>query len=434
MEQRRCQSLYRQWRTVADRHAADFAVEDTLSGRVWTFRDLAEWAESLPPAAGEVLAASGRGLEFAGQVLRAWRDGAVLVPAEEAAPGPDLAGMADLPDTIGHVKTTSGSTGTPRQVLMTPGQLAADAGQIVSTMGLRRGWPNVAAISLAHSYGFSSLVLPLLLHGIPLVLMESPLPDALRRVLARYPAVTVPAVPALWRAWQGAGVIDSRVKLAISAGAPLTLELEKAVFDATGVKIHNFYGSSECGGIAYDRTPVPRADSRMAGTAMDGVRLRVNDTTGVLEVGSAGVAEGYAVPDGALRDQVFTTPDLAEIEADGTVFLLGRTGESILVAGRKIAPASVEEKLLSLPGVRHCVVFGVPSPDPARVEEIVAGLHLDPGFHLESLRAAAARALPSGQQPRHWFSDGTLRPDVRGKISRAAWRSWWLERRAAADR
>jgi long-chain acyl-CoA synthetase len=285
----------------------------------------------------------------------------------------------------------------------------------------------VAAISLAHSYGFSNLVLPLLLYGIPLILMESPLPDALRQVLARHPAVTVPVVPALWRAWHAAGVLNRRVKLAISAGAPLTLDLERAVFESTGVKIHNFYGSSECGGIAYDRTIVPRSDSREAGTAMDGARLSVNVDSGVLEVRGDSVAESYTVPDPALADHVFTTPDLAEITADGIVLLLGRTGESILVAGRKIAPAAVEEQLLALPGVRHCVVFGVPSADAARVEEIVAGVRLNAGSDLSSLRAAAARALPPGQQPRHWFEHDALRPDIRGKISRAAWRAWWLK-------
>ena len=48
-------------------------------------------------------------------------------------------------------------------------------------MGLRPDWPNLGVISLAHSYGFSNLVLPLLLHGIPLILAPSPLPEAVRQ-------------------------------------------------------------------------------------------------------------------------------------------------------------------------------------------------------------------------------------------------------------
>ncbi len=151
-----------------------------------------------------------------------------------------------------HLKWTSATTGHARLIAFTAEQLAADAAQIVAAMGLRPDWPNLGVISLAHSYGFSNLVLPLLLHGIPLILAPSPLPEIIRRAAAQEPAVTLAAVPALWRAWHEAGGVPAQVRLAISAGAPLPLNLEQAVFAASGIKIHNFYGASECGGIAYD--------------------------------------------------------------------------------------------------------------------------------------------------------------------------------------
>ena len=52
-------------------------------------------------------------------------------------------------------------------------------------MGLRADWPNLGVISLAHSYGFSNLILPLLLHGIPLILAPAPLPEIIRRAAER---------------------------------------------------------------------------------------------------------------------------------------------------------------------------------------------------------------------------------------------------------
>src|SRR5204863_4900590 len=113
------------------------------------------------------------------------------------------------------------TTGVPRLVAFTAPQLMADAGNIVQTMGLRPDWPNLGVISLAHSYGFSNLVLPLLLHGIPLLLLDSPLPEAVRRSAELHPAITLAAVPALWRAWHEASAIPANVRLAISAGAPL---------------------------------------------------------------------------------------------------------------------------------------------------------------------------------------------------------------------
>jgi acyl-coenzyme A synthetase/AMP-(fatty) acid ligase len=129
--------------------------------------------------------------------------------------------------------------------------LVADVENIVTTMGLRPDWPNVGVISLAYSYGFSNLVLPLLLHGIPLFLAASPLPVALRGAAETQGDLTIAGVPALWHAWHKAGAILSNVRLAISAGAPLPLALEHDIFEAHGLKIHNFYGSTECGGISY---------------------------------------------------------------------------------------------------------------------------------------------------------------------------------------
>src|SRR5204863_8752858 len=110
----------------------------------------------------------------------------------------------------------------PRLVAFTAAQLVADAQNIIATMGLKPEWPNLGVISLAHSYGFSNLMLPLLLHGIPLILVGSALPEAVRRAAATEEAITLAAVPALWSRWHEVDSIPAHVTLAISAGAPLS--------------------------------------------------------------------------------------------------------------------------------------------------------------------------------------------------------------------
>ena len=107
------------------------------------------------------------------------------------------------------------------------------------------------------------------------------------------------------------------------------------------------------------------------------------------------------------------------------MWLEGRASEAINVAGRKISPSLIEEKLLALPGVRHCVVFGIPSADPARVEEIAVCLNLSENTGISEIQQASARFLPATEQPRHWRAYPDLEPDARGKISRAAWRERW---------
>src|SRR5688572_25892832 len=253
--------LYERWVQVARDQAGELAI---LGAEPVTFAALARRVENAPPSESAAFP-QGHGVDFVKAVLQAWRDRTVVCPVESGQATPAL---TNPPKGCAHLKLTSATTGPARLVAFTEDQLFADAQNIVTTMGLRSEWPNVGFISLAHSYGFSNLVLPLALFGIPLVLAHPPLPEILRRVARDMREFTLPAVPALWQAWHEAGALTDNIRLAISAGAPLPLALETDVFNRTRLKIHNFYGSSECGGIAYDRSATPRTDAALAGTSL----------------------------------------------------------------------------------------------------------------------------------------------------------------------
>ncbi|HUD82345.1 MAG TPA: AMP-binding protein, partial [Candidatus Saccharimonadales bacterium] len=333
--------LYAAWQETARSRRDELALIDLGDGRRWTFAQL-EAAGEAGAANGPVIYPSGDGCEFIFDVLRAWRMGRVVCPLDQGHAAPVL---PPLPPGWVHLKTSSGSAGPPQMIAFTAGQLAADAQNIVATMGLRADWPNLGVISLAHSYGFSNLVLPLLLHGVPLVLLPSRLPEAVRRASLKFSSLTLPAVPALWRVWHETDGICPAVKLAISAGAPLPVALETAVFDRTGIKIHNFYGASECGGICYDASEIPRASDQDAGGPLRGVTLET-DGDGCLLVSSAAVGDNYwPNPSPALGGGRFQTGDRVEL-LDGRVLLRGRRGDVINLAGRKVAPESIEQAIL----------------------------------------------------------------------------------------
>jgi acyl-CoA synthetase (AMP-forming)/AMP-acid ligase II len=408
--------LYERWLAVARARRGEPALFEMPTGRVWTFGQLAREAEHAPDPDGPVVYPRGQTAGFVLTVLRAWRRGKVVCPLEpEQSPPP----VPVPPAEIAHLKTTSATTGPTRCIAFTAEQLAADADQLVPTMGLRPDWPNVGAISLAHSYGFSNLVTPLLLHGIPLILPGSALPEAVRRAAAQFPAVTLPGVPALWRAWFEAGAIPAHVRLAFSAGAPLPLPLERAVFERHGLKLHNFYGSSECGGIAYDATEQPRSDPAAVGTAVRGVSLAVSDD-GCLVVRSPAVGATYwPEPAAALGNGCFHTADLAELHA-GVVFLRGRASDVINVAGRKVFPEAIEQVLAAHPAVRECVVLGVPAAEPGRGEDIAAVVVPRGEVTAAALREFLAARLPAWQVPRVWRFEENLPVSGRGKLSRAA--------------
>lgn len=415
--------LYDWWKELAERKSAAFAVRDE-SGRDWTFGELDRAAAGVESPA--LAFPRGLSIKFIVETLAAWRAGAITCPLEPGQAEP-VVKVEELPRGCAHLKLTSATSGAPKLIAFTAEQLRADWLNIGSTMGLREEWPNVAAISLAHSYGFSNLVLPLVLGGIPLVILGTPLPEQVRAAVERLESATVPAVPALWRAWLEAGVLSGKVRLAISAGAPLPLELEQEVFTRTQIKVHNFYGSSECGGIAYDGTSEPREVRTLAGRALENVQLQLSEQ-GTLRVRSEAVAIGYVpVGQAGLGEGEFTTTDLVEFRADG-VHLLGRTGEAINVAGRKVAPEQIEAVLRQNPAVIECVVFGVPSIDAKRGEDIVASISVREPLSEVEVRTFLSEHLPGWQIPRVISFEKDLRVNARGKISRAEWRQRFLER------
>jgi long-chain acyl-CoA synthetase len=412
--------LYEQWRKIAAERRKESALRDVASGKCWTFAEL--FAAGETQIIGQIGAVfpQGHSPEFIFQLLAGWRENKIICPLETGQSSPDI---LPLPKNCIHLKSTSATSGAARFVAFTAEQLAADAKNIVTMMGLRADWPNVGVISLAHSYGFSNLILPLLLHGVPLILAPAPLPEIIRRAAENEKAVTLAAVPAMWRAWHEAKAIPKNVRLAISAGAPLPVNLEQEVFKARGLKIHNFLGSSECGGIAYDAIDLPRTDAALVGSAMQNVNLSLNDD-GCLVVRSRAVAETYwPEKSGSLGGGIFQTSDLAELK-NGEVFLRGRLGDQINVAGRKISPETVEQALLAHSRVRECLVFGTPSCYEERTEIIVAVVASD-ASELE-LKKFLLQQLPAWQVPREWKFVDSLSTNVRGKISRADWRAAFI--------
>jgi acyl-CoA synthetase (AMP-forming)/AMP-acid ligase II len=260
-----------------------------------------------------------------------------------------------------------------------------------------------------------------------LILAGGGLPEALRRGAATEQSLTLAAVPALWQTWLDACVIPLNIRLAISAGAPLPLSLEQAVFANHGLKIHNFYGSTECGGIAFDSTPIPRADASLAGARLLNVAVSVG-ADGCLEVRGPAVGKDYWPERSTNLDGgVFRTSDLGEI-SNGLIYLRGRASDQINIAGRKVLPESIERVLAEHPQVRACVAFGVPSLDSQRGEVIVACVAAAPGLSGDSLKQFALVKLPAWQVPREWWFVETLRVNGRGKLSRAEWRKRYLEK------
>lgn len=393
-------ALLAAWARTLRRRAGDRAVVQAVDGTTATFRELdaraAAWcaahagsdpaAESprLQPATGlegrAVVFAVANGLDWLEIFLGLLKAGAVAVPLDAAEPPAaqrrlaitlraaawwDGTRLAPLPDarryrdpSVCLLKLTSGTTGKPRALVFTAAQLLADARQVTTTMRIRSRDLNYALIPLGHSYGLGNLTVPLLAQGVPLVCGTAPLPHAIAADFARWRPTVFPGVPAVWRALAAADLALPGLRLGLSAGAPLPPEVARDFAARFGRRLHSFYGSSETGGITYDRTG-QGALTGTVGRALAGVKLTGRPGRR-LQVRSPAV-----FTQGNHRRGTWLMSDRVHLDARREVTLLGRRGRTVKIAGRRVNLAEISDRLRRLPGVREAWVGLRPGAEPA---------------------------------------------------------------------
>lgn len=329
------------------------------------------------------------------------------------------------------LKLTSGTTSAPRAVRFRASQLLADCRNICSTMGITAADLNYGVIPISHSYGFSNLLLPLICEGVPMVVSDDRMPRAILNGLAATGTTVFPGMPVFYDKLAALEPRPElpRLRLCISAGAPLTRAVAERFTERFGLKIHTFYGSSECGGIGYDRSEEPVYHEGSVGTPMNYVQITPEPDGRIVIRGDA-VADGYFPVDEpeTLGAHQFIPGDLIDWR-DGTMFLAGRASDLINIAGRKLNPAEVESQLASFPGVKQAIVFGVPSR--LRGEEPVACLAGE-GITREGLMRFCEERLSQWQRPRDFWIVPEIAVNERGKISRRALAEQYLASSGAA--
>jgi acyl-CoA synthetase (AMP-forming)/AMP-acid ligase II len=319
------------------------------------------------------------------------------------------------------LKLTSGTTGAPRAIRFRSEQLLADCNQICETMGISDADLNFGVIPISHSYGFSNLLTPLIARGVPMVLSRDRTPRAVLVDLARTNATVFPGMPVFYQAFCEMEDIPPlpKLRLCISAGAPLQVAVAKKFREKFKLPIHSFYGASECGGICYDREATNEIEG-FVGAPMEDVDLEVIDraaSASQVRVRSAAVGDGYfPEPDEEKLGRGFFVPDDLLTKWGDGFRIVGRISDVINVAGKKVNPAEVEAHLLRFRGVRQAVVFGRASP--LRNEEVAACVLAAPGVTEADLLQFCRSGLSGWQVPKRIFILDAIPINERGKISR----------------
>jgi acyl-CoA synthetase (AMP-forming)/AMP-acid ligase II len=435
-------ALLQAWDKTLHRRGGDRAVMQAGNGAAVTFRELdaraAAWLRTYAPDPVQlrgraVLFAEANGIGWLQIFLGLLKAGAVAVPLDAAEPLPaqrqlatalraafrwngarlePLTGARRFRDpAVCLIKLTSGTTGETRALVFTGGQLLADGRQVTASMGIGPRDLNYALIPLGHSYGLGNLTVPLLAQGVPLVCGSAPLPHAIAADFARWRPTVFPGVPALWRALAASDLALPAMRLAISAGAPLPPEVARDFAARFGQRLHNFYGSSETGGIAYDRTGaatlaggVGRALRGVKLTALRGSRLQVSSAA-VLTQGNRRHSAGAGV---------WIMPDFATLGEHGGLRLLGRRGATVKIAGRRVNLVEVAERLRRLPGVREAWAGVGAGSDP------ILGAVVATRRTATELRAALLADTATWKIPKRLVTVPALPLTTRGKLDTRA--------------
>jgi acyl-coenzyme A synthetase/AMP-(fatty) acid ligase len=225
---------------------------------------------------------------------------------------------------------------------------------------------------------------------VPLVCGSAPLPHAIAADFARWRPTVFPGVPALWRAIAASELVLPGLRLAISAGAPLPPEVASDFAARFGQPLHSFYGSSETGGITYDRTGQATLAGEVGG-ALHGVRLTALRGARLQVCSAAVLTHGQRRRSGTLGAWIM--PDRALLGVHGGVTLLGRRGSTVKIAGRRVNLGEVCDQLLRLPGVRQAWVGLGAGTEPA-LRAVVATERRGEELRADLLGGMAAWKVP----------------------------------------
>jgi long-chain acyl-CoA synthetase len=364
-------------------------------------------------------------------ILRDLSPALVVTKADLAGPPTPTRTSVSAPALILY---TSGSTGQPKGAVLSHDALSfANRSWAGPVMRLSPRDIVLGVLPFAHSFGINGALLAPLLAGATVVLLERFSPDAVLQTIEQHRVTVFPGVATMFRRLLDATGFDrerlASLRLAVSGAAPCPWSLTRQWRDKTGIRILRGYGATEIfrpiSYLADDPGDTPDA----IGRAVPGVVLQIVDEAGRAQPpGQAGelLIKSPAVMDGylggpeetasVLADGWFRTGDLARIDLEGRVTIVGRKKELILRGGYSVSPPEVEAALLTHPAVAEAAVVGQPHPELG--EEIAAFVTLHPHAHAEpdELIAHCATSLAAFKCPRHVRVVDALPRSATGKV------------------
>ncbi|AOB31514.1 long-chain fatty acid--CoA ligase [Bordetella sp. H567] len=357
----------------------------------------------------------------------AWED--APDPAAHPHDGP-------APDHDALLMYTSGTTGTPKGVLLTHANLLANARIISAEHGLGPDDRVMASLPLYHINGLVVTLLAPLAHGGSVVMPPRFSARTFWRDVTGHGCTWINVVPTIVAyLLNGDDPVDAeglrRIRFCRSASAALPPEHHRAFERRFGIGVIETMGMTETAAPLFSN-PIA-ADRRRIGSiglpcgAQAKVLLPDGREAGPGECGEI-VVRGPQVMRGYYKQadetrKAFTddgwlrTGDLGYRDAEGYFYINGRAKELIIKGGENIAPREIDEALLKHPGVLEAASVGM--PDPAYGQEIVAFVvPRGDAIDVEDLRAHCLRELGRYKTPKEFRTVAELPRGPSGKVQR----------------
>ncbi|MFI1918370.1 class I adenylate-forming enzyme family protein [Nocardia sp. NPDC020380] len=328
---------------------------------------------------------------------------------------PASAHPADFaPDAELLVQYTSGSTGHPRGVRHSLNGIRAVLDGFGGVLALTPDDVVLSTAKLSFGYGFgNSLLFPLAAGARVVLLSDRPDPFLMAAALHRHRPSIVCAVPrayaGLLELYAAGKPVDlSSVRLAVSAGEHLPIDLARRLIEAFGVGLINGLGVTEILHIVVATDPAATPNGSV-GRAVPGMRVTVRDETGAvlpdgmqgrLHVAGGSVALGYLDTDSTMKtfaDGGVYTGDVGWRDAHGDLHYLCRADDLLNLGGFKVAPQEIEAVLRATPGVTDCAV--VARRDSDGLERALAHVVAAPGWEADAVRTAIRAAFKESLAP-----------------------------------
>jgi acyl-CoA synthetase (AMP-forming)/AMP-acid ligase II len=377
--------------------------------------------------------ALGRGLA----IIEARSEGSGKLGLNLSAPKvrPTAGERPDNADTA-FILQTSGTTGKPKLIPFSHGNMLAAAARVQSWFGLTPADRCLSVSPICYSHGLKVTVFAPLITGGSVAFPVSPSSLEVDEWLGALRPTWYSAGPTLHRFMldKTKGLSNARslhnLRFVVSGGAPLTREVREGLSTALGVPVLEHYGSSEAAQISANLPPPGPAKPGTCGIPAKGTVKIVAESGrevspgehGEILLGGPTVTSGYLdapeLNSASFVDGWFRTGDIGSLDPDGFLTIHGRKTDMINRGGEKISPAEVDDALQRHPEVAEAAAFSVPHSRLG--EDIAAAVVLKEGATVTPLKLREF-LLPSLAQfkiPRRIVFVDRLPKGATGKVQR----------------